>query len=273
MRTNRWFSVLVLSAMSAMAPAKSNAALSAVGPIDPAHGFPVWYQDSTGLALELCLNLRDLLCPAFPSNVDPRLPVSFPSNFPEEAFWWSGEAQVSVDGGGSVLLVLALEAAFANEAPRAGDRLAFARLRIRGRGLPLGTYRITHPYGVQTFNVNTTAGRQINFTEDTGAATVENFNTALSGPVGPFLIWDPEIPPAAPAGYVGNPNFLHEVVGSPLGTNFLKVERQVAGGEFVTVGFTDLFALSGKVAQIAAPPETPPEAPPEAPPEELPPAN
>ena len=36
--------------------APAQAVLQAFGPVDPANGFPTWYQDTTGLALEFCQN-------------------------------------------------------------------------------------------------------------------------------------------------------------------------------------------------------------------------
>lgn len=32
------------------------AVLDSVGPVDPVHGYPQWYMDRNGLALELCVN-------------------------------------------------------------------------------------------------------------------------------------------------------------------------------------------------------------------------
>ena len=37
--------------------------LSSAGPIDPANGFPIWFQDASGLRLEL-VTLPDPLAPA-----------------------------------------------------------------------------------------------------------------------------------------------------------------------------------------------------------------
>jgi hypothetical protein len=234
------FSMLLLGLLL---PLGARAALSAVGPIDPSHGFPSWYQDGNGLTLEICLDPLDPLCLPM-DDVDPDQPVSFPSNFPHEAFWWAADSSVSFPAGGSVSLVLAMEAAFANDVPQAGDRISFARVRIRGQGLPLGKYRITHPYGQQTFDVTTLDGRQINFTDDVGIEP-EVFTGALNGAIGPFLVWDPAVAPAAPAGYVGDPNTPHRVVGSPLNTNFFRVERIDVSPNVVVTNFD--FGVSGKI--------------------------
>ena len=60
----------------------------------------------------------------------------------------------------------ALEAAFLGDiAPNQGS--AFSRIRFRF-DLPAGHYRITHPYGVNTYDVTGSGTRTINDTVDTG---------------------------------------------------------------------------------------------------------
>jgi hypothetical protein len=237
------FKTLILTSLIFLLtlPQFAQAALTFVGPIDPANGFPKWYKDSRGVRLTLCLDPDTFCLPL--EGVDPSLPVSFPDNFPGEAFWWAADAAVDV-GDGEVRLILAMEAAFAGEEPVAGERISFSRIRIRARGIPLGTYRVTHPYGQEVFVVDTDRGRQINMTNDVGIQ-VENFTGALNGAVGPFLVWDPTVPPLAPAGFIGDPGVEHRVIGSPFNTNFFRIERLV-GPTFQTVGFTDLFAVQGK---------------------------
>jgi hypothetical protein len=229
--------------LALLLPMFAHAALPFVGPLDPANGFPRWYKDSRGVRLALCLEQNTFCLPL--EDTDPNLPVSFPDNFPGEAFWWHAEATLDNVEGGEVRLVLALEAAFAREIPQAGDRISFARVRIRARGIPLGTYRVTHPYGQSTFEATETDGRQINETNDVGI-TNEIFTGALAGDIGPFLVWDPSFAPAAPAGYIGDPTVPHRVIGSPRGTNFLRIERLI-NGRFRTVGFTNLFNVAGKL--------------------------
>lgn len=222
----------------------AEAALTAVGKKSSRNGFPLWYQDSTGLKLELCL-LRSLRRCLPQEGTSARRPISFPTNFPDEAFWFSAETEIETTNGGSVLLVLAIEAAFSRDVVRRGDRIAFNRVRIRGFDLPTGTYRITHPYGVRTFNVTAAEGRNINFTNDVGIRD-EVFTGALQGAVGPFLKWDPLVPPLAPAGFIGDPSVPHKFVGSPFGTNFLRVEK-IDGGVVEQVGFTDELNIAGNI--------------------------
>lgn len=176
---------------------------------------------------------------------DLTLPVAFPDNFPDEAFYWSADAFVDTNNGGSAALVLALEAAFAQGLPAEGDQMVFARLRIRIDNLVAGeTYTITHPYGVETLVAEETGPNGINTTIDIGAIP-GGFDVALGAPLGPFLQWDPA-ESSPPVGYVGDPGIPHTVIGSPLGTNYFRVEGLDVGGPGVNVVETDLFNISGR---------------------------
>jgi hypothetical protein len=109
--------------------------------------------------------------------------------------------------------------------------------------------------------------RGINYTADIGIADLADpdgaFVGALYSDIGPkFLKWttfnpDPALTdpalvtpnaadPALSNYYVGNPAIGHRVVGSPFGTNLFRVERQV-GADWVLVGQTNLFSVSGKI--------------------------
>ena len=93
-----------------------------VGPVNTEHGFPAWYEDSTKTRTELCLDADNPLCGFLPGDVpDPTKPISFPGNFPGEAFYMLAGSDVQIPGGGDAVLTLALEAAFANENPVQGD--------------------------------------------------------------------------------------------------------------------------------------------------------
>jgi len=90
--------------------------LAEFGPVDPVHGFPEYYQDSNGLALQVCL---DFVCnPALPVP-NPNLPISFPDNFPVEVFYFRA---ISTITAGSVRALL--------------------------------TYTVTHPYGVEVLQAD-----------------------------------------------------------------------------------------------------------------------
>jgi len=216
------------------------------GPIDPVNGFPQWYQDEAGTRVALCDDQNDPMCvlPDVPEgSYDPALPLSFPTNFPSELFWWNADAGFdgtnSLSGRGvSARLVLAQEAAFVTEDPIPGDQVAFGRIRVRVSGLQLGgTYNVTTPYGDYTFVAEDdgTGVGEINYTEDIGCQeTPCDFDRVNQSNVGPFLRQV-----GAPAGYLGNPNVTAPVTGGPNGNVF------AISGPGVNQQ-TNLFAVSGK---------------------------
>ena len=142
-------------------------------------------------------------------------------DFPDESFWWSGEA--SFDAGPiRARLVLGAEAAFDTPTVQDGHQIAFGRIRARLDGaVPGATYEIIEPYGV----IRTTAddGGRLFYTDDNGCMSgpCGSFSQLLTQPVGPVLRWDS----GAPAGYVGDPNVTHTVTGSPYDTNEFTVTQ------------------------------------------------
>ncbi|SOC11250.1 hypothetical protein SAMN05880501_106111 [Ureibacillus xyleni] len=187
-----------------------------VGPINALNGYPIWYKDENGLRLMLNTNPDDPYAIIDPLP-NPGQPVSFPDNFPSEAFYFIAEAEMTTGTGERARLVLALEAAFVNEVPAEGDQIVFGRVRIRVAGLqPNVEYKVTHPYGVDTFiaEPDDDGFGEINFTEDIGGMNGGNFELALNSRVFPFLQWDPNVGPQAPEGYIGDPNVPHRVIGS-----------------------------------------------------------
>ena len=241
------------------------AQLSAVdpGPYTFATGkFPMWYQDSNLLSLELCQSRATSTrapgapgAPAYmcilnpePGVFDDTLPMVFPDNWPPEAFWFLAETSIADVGGYGVdAYVAGIEAAFAAENPVDGDQASFARIRLRVNVPVAGTYIITHPYGVETVNVTAPGRRAINITRDIGIGAPGNFSGALNGEVGPFLrsVNGPytEVNPdtGAVETFVGDPNLTEAVTGSPNNTNFLRIQGPAGTIE------TSLFTVSGKV--------------------------
>src|SRR6185503_8546210 len=230
--------------------------LAAVGPNDPNHGFPSWYEDDNGLRLDLCLNnsglcLVDTIVQL--TNPNQPFPQNFGGTFPDEAFWAVCEADMETNNGGGALLVIALEAAFANDVVASGDQVTFARVRIRVDNLIAGqTYNVTTPVGVFTFVAANAGQRGINFTEDVGLIPGV-FTGALNGSIGPFLTWDSDLPIFDIDGneYIGNPNVPHTITGSPNGTNFFRIQGPSIGGPGVNSIRTDLFAVMGLKSTVA----------------------
>lgn len=234
---------LATSSMAAtVITVKNPGGLVKAGPVNPANGFPTWYEDSAGRRLELCTDAGDALCGIPPAEVpNPSAPVSFPANFPGESFYQLVGAEVALPNGGTVGLNLALEATFASGAAVPDDQIVFARTRVDIRnGAPGSTYRIKHPFGEMT--VDTDADGRGRLVEDIGVS-IGNFNVALTGDFGPFLRWNPAVAPAAPAGYVGDPGVLHRVVGGLAGWNRMTVWQGT-----LQRGTTDLFSITGKIA-------------------------
>ena len=258
--------------VSALAQGIAQAALFAVdpGPYTPANGgFANWYQDTHGRTLDLCLSKalssRVPSAPGAPSYMcsllptpgvfDDTQPIVFPSNFPDEAFWFTGETTlVDAARGIDLTYVSAIEAAFAAEEPVEGDQVSFARIRIRVDVPTAGTYVITHPYGVDVFNIDTPGRRAINMTRDIGIGTPKTYDGALKGDIGPFLrsVNGPytETNPLTGAAeqFVGDPNLSEAVTGSPFNTNFVRIE----GPNGLDLRSTT-FAVSGKLSTVVRP--------------------
>jgi hypothetical protein len=186
---------------------------------------------------------------------DDALPIVFPFNFPDEAFWFTADAAIA-EAQVDLTYGAALEAAFAGGVPVPGDQVSFARVRIRADiTLDLqtpGTYVVTHPYGVETFTQVAPGRRVINMTRDIGIGGAGDFTGALAGDIGPFLhgVGGPYIETNPETGeaetYIGDPNLLEQVTGSPFGTNFVRIQRTDNPGLGIDYT-TDLFAVSGRI--------------------------
>lgn len=211
-----------------------------VGPVNTDFGFPSWYQDRNGTRVELCLDGQNPYCGFLPGDIpDGEAAISFPDNFPEEAFYMLASSTLDIPGGGRAVLVLGLEAAFANQV-RDGDQVVFGRQRVTVRGATANTtLTFKHPYG--TITIDTDADGSGKLVEDISPAA-GNFATALKSNVGPFLRWDPATAPAAPEGYLGDPGLEHTVTGSPFNYNQFSLS---GGGVELS---TDQFSVQGKIS-------------------------
>jgi hypothetical protein len=202
--------------------------LKAAGPIDPENGFPLWFEDTNNVRLELGLNRDPLnpdpLIPAIGDMDQPGAPLNFPNNFPEESFYFMAEAELSVGGNGVVgraRVILALEAAFGGAGtPKPGLNVVFARIRVRMDDLiPGAKYTVTHPYGV-TDPLEADKRGRVAYTEDLGLVEGDGTAVLRSGQVAPFLVGAS----AVPNGYIGDGVTEQRVTGSPFNTNFVMIE-------------------------------------------------
>jgi hypothetical protein len=258
--------------VSALAQGVAQAALFAVdpGPYLPENGgFASWYQDTHGRTLDLCLSKAvssrvpstpgapSYMCllGAVPGVFDDTQPIVFPSNFPDEAFWFTGDGSI-VDAARGIDLtyVTAVEAAFAAEDPVEGDQVSFGRIRIRVDVPTAGVYTITHPYGVDIFDVPAGGTRAINMTRDIGIGSPQTYDGALKSDIGPFLrsVNGPYTETNPVTGqaeqFVGDPNLEEAFTGSPFNTNFIRIE----GPNGLDLR-TTVMALSGKLSTVVRP--------------------
>src|SRR3954471_20532185 len=234
MRTTR-IAALAALAISGLAAAPAHAALSLAGPVNPATSAAAFYQDANGLQLALCV-----------SGTPNCLPGPTSAQGGEDFYNMATSTFTTPLGTASLILNMTL-------APNASNNpAAFNRVRVQLDGFPAGTYTITHPYGTDT--VTSTGGARARTTIDIGClvATVGvcNFADAMAGRYGPFLTSAPGAA-APPAGFIGDAITEVPVTGSPLGTNFFRIEGPglPAGG-----AQHDTFALIGKVFTGIVPP-------------------
>ena len=258
---------LSVAAIAEIVPPANAGHLTAVGPVSASNGLPTWYKDDNNVRLEPCLDPQNSLCGALAAETpDPTAPISFPDNFPAEVFYMAAGTDQPLAGGGRAVSTFALEGAFATDTAAAGEQITFGRVRFFYKGLKAGsTYTITHPYGKDKIVAEQDPGAadgvgRIRYTQDIDPVRGQ-FGGALNSRIGPFLKWDPAAAPAAPAGYVGDPDVDHAVVGSPYNTNFVRVEgpglaatpadqcpNPPAGANPADCIQTSLFSLQGKYA-------------------------
>jgi len=234
--------------------------LAAAGPIDPEHGFPIWYEDDQGLRLEIGLR-PDTMTPALGELPTPGAPLQFPDNFPDEAFYFLAEARLPVGGNGTVgraRVILALEAAFgAAGTPKRGLNIVFARMRVRiDDVIPDASYVVTHPYGETAPLLADERGR-VFYTEDFGIVEGDVTGVLKSGRIAPFLTSTAPVT----AGYIGDGVSEHPITGSPFNTNFVRIVGPRIGEGIARADpaapadpdhvWTDLFTVQGRIAKHA----------------------
>jgi len=188
--------LLAATALASMAPSQAlNSTL--VGPRDSTRaGFPAYYTDDAGVALQLCVDgTAKCLNTALTDVTTP----------PEgEGFYWL--ATTSLAGAGfEVDIEFAAEAAWLNRR----TPITFDRFRIRGHSDAAGDIDVTTPWG-DVFTVTAEDPfdadgrpvlRNVNFTEDLGCAVAPcDFKAmAVNGHIGAWLRST-----TPPAGYLGD---------------------------------------------------------------------
>ncbi|MFL5290455.1 MAG: hypothetical protein ACJ79U_02965, partial [Myxococcales bacterium] len=220
---------VVLSVLAFTSPV--HAALERVGPINPdpkVGSFPAWYQDKTGLAIEFCAPSTQAevdggYCNVLTGDVFP--PEVFPTNFFDEHFYFAAGADLTPASGGKALLVLAVESAF-NAGVAPGEQITFSRIRIKMTNIPVtGTYRVIHPYGEDSFDMEAGSARGIFSTDDVGIGAIGDFSGALASRLGPFLLASdtpggaelaPVAGPVPGKLYIADPARIGPVTGSAL---------------------------------------------------------
>ncbi len=233
------------------------------GPVSSAHGFPEWYQDTTGVTVEVGVPLSQaeldggwLLLLAG----DTVFPERFPALFAGEHFYWSATSVGTTtpeSGSAKVVVTMAHEAAFNTIFASVGDQIVFTRTRIDVRSAPYsGTYILETPYKTYTLP-NQIAGQRIRFTEDIGIGVgPESFALSLKTPIGPYLVpadapGGNELPPVLFGGryYLGDPNQTYTVTGSPLGRNRVRL----LGPSGQVLFESDRFSVTGRLRTAPLP--------------------
>jgi hypothetical protein len=259
--------ILATLPLTASTAATTTPAVSAA--TDPANGFPLWYQDSTGTRLSPCLDPADANCiVTADAGYDPTKPQVFPTNFPGEFFYANTQSDRLATPGckgakpGRISLLDSLEGAFVNGAPKFGDQMVFGRERliVTGGLCPKATYQVNGPYGHFSFVTDNNGALAKNQgTTDIGCAplapNVCDFSIALTSPQAKsFLRWDPAVAPQAPSGYLGDATTLHRIVGGTNGNAFTVTGPGANGNLTLT---TSLFTVMGKLAgPLSATPNT-----------------
>ncbi|HEY5974464.1 MAG TPA: choice-of-anchor D domain-containing protein, partial [Geobacteraceae bacterium] len=247
----------------------AGAAMQAVSPGTNPFGFPLWYQDTSGLALELCLD-NNPFCNLLPDAAFiPANPLLLPGNFPVESFYMIADSILPTTGGknSDAKLRLALEATFATGTATLGQQITFLLVNLQKMDNlpPSTTCTVTHPYGTFTFTTDSLGttlpglGGQ-GFRARDPITPVPGVFSGIVGPgttpnanIGPFL--------RSSTGFVTDPisgnvyissafAALTTVTGSPAGNNFFSIDCPNIGGPGINHVQTNLFNLSGKVVGL-----------------------
>jgi hypothetical protein len=259
---SRLAAAAALALLCAAAPL-SLRGLDAHSAVDPQNGFPATFSDSDGLALRLGLEGDGWSGFGVFAEPDATNAWSVQTGFGSEAYYWVATAMANVrlpndapgSASGLAVLTLGLLATYDGDGtPANGLQRVVSRVRVRLDVPVAGDYIVTHPYGVASYSGAARGRRSVDVTRDIGG-TAPDFDAALLSEIGPFLRWSgadyPVTNPATGTLHVGNPQILHEVIGSPFAQNVFRIQGPAGsdldgqGNDFVE---TRLFSLAGMIA-------------------------
>jgi hypothetical protein len=129
-----------------------------IGGLDD-RGFPRFYMDQAGRALQLCVDGSALCQGVGPNALAGR---------DGEAFYWVALTPLKTSRG-TLSVEMAIEAAFEGQRP-----VVFRRLRVRGHLNRRGNYLLRYPYGAVTIHAIATGNqRNVDFTLDRRCALAD----------------------------------------------------------------------------------------------------
>jgi hypothetical protein len=233
---------------------------AAAATVDSRNSFPSWYQDDNANRLEPCLDLSSGHCVLLgDANYNPNNPVVFPTNFPVEFFYALADSQIITTPGcaaagvgpGTALLRVAVEGSFANGVVIPGDQITFGRMRVVVDGLcPNTPYTFVTPWGPMSVATDGTGAIKAKAgTTDIGSTPAA---AALAAPIASgFPRWNPNVAPAAPAGFLGDGHSYHAITGGtyiPAGGNGVLNAFEIRDAAGNQLARTDQFLVAGKLA-------------------------
>ena len=264
-KRTHWMRVLTVAFMIIIfTGTAAHAALQAAGPVSPAHGFPAWYQDTSGHSLALCLDQNGLcVLPAIGPITTLATSISS-ANFPAVSYFWVATATMNVGPTlrDQAVLRLSLEAGFAGplgNVPVNGNQVTNLRVELgKMNNLTANSvYTVTHPFGQFTFSTDdrgrtiADVGGQAHMAAEGCQLAPCDFTALIPAALtnlGPFLTWDTGFPVASPDGrqYIGDPRVPHTVTGG-IGGNIYRIDGPDIGGTGIHTIETNLFSIAGKL--------------------------
>jgi len=260
---------LGLALVLALASAAS-AQVAALGPDNPGNGFPKYVKDINGVKLDLPVPPIGQGATGDPTQVftPPTMTFDVPipgnawsvaTGFGAEAFFYIANSTINLGGAARAVLVLGIEAAYGAGDPLnvPPDQMLFARVRIRIDAPSLGTYTVTHPWGSNSFVVDTLDKRNIGFVFDWGGFAPSpnttppipsSFERILIDPVPwRFLRATTMAAGVNPAEWIGDGVTATTVTGGFNGVNVFRIEGPDIGGPGVNVIETNQFTVAGHI--------------------------